>query len=141
VDGMPKAQKFIQQFTMWILNIDDDLDDRETFCDALYEIDPRIECIAKNSAEEAIHLLDEAMKLPDYIFLDINMPKMGGIECLKTIKRNQRLASIPVIVLSTTQDHREIAEVKKLGADFLSKEPVYRRFVASIKRKISANFV
>lgn len=126
---------------MWILNIDDDLDDRETFCDALYEIDPSIECIAKNSAEEAIHLLNGATKLPDYIFLDINMPKMGGLEALKTIKGNQRLAHIPVIILSTTKNQREILEAKKLGADFLSKEPVYRRFVTSIKRKISRDFV
>jgi DNA-binding response OmpR family regulator len=124
---------------MWVLNVDDDLDDCEMFCDAIHEINPRIDCVTRNCAEDALNLLNITNTLPEYIFLDINMPRMDGIECLKTIKRNNRLADIPVIILSTTRNHNEIADVKKLGADFLAKESGYRKFVSSIKSKISHN--
>jgi CheY-like chemotaxis protein len=124
---------------MWVLNIDDDRDDREIFCDALKEINPTIKCIGKDNAEEAINLLNSSSLLPNYIFLDINMPKMGGIECLKKIKKNDRLSEIPVIVLSTTVSRKEIDEVKRLGADFLSKEPSFVKYVNSLKTKLDGN--
>lgn len=121
---------------MWILNIDDDSDDRELFCDALKDIDPTIRCVAKDNAEAAINLLSTVTNLPHYIFLDINMPIMGGIECLKLIRKNNRWANIPIIVLSTTGNHREIEEVKRLGADFLAKETMYHKYVSKLKSKI-----
>jgi CheY-like chemotaxis protein len=121
---------------MWVLNIDDDGDDRELFCDALKEIDPTIDCIAKSSAEDAIHLLNTTNSLPRWIFLDINMPKMGGIECLKTLRKDNRLAHIPITVLSTTTSSKEIDEVKKLGADFIAKEGKYNKYVKVLKSKI-----
>jgi CheY-like chemotaxis protein len=130
-----KAERhmFYYLFDMWILNIDDDVDDRTVFCDAITDINPKIECIAKESAEAAISLLERTSNLPSFIFLDINMPKMGGLECLKLIKQNQRLAAIPVIVLSTTRNPREIEEIKKLGAEFLSKVGTYDKYVSLLK--------
>lgn len=126
---------------MWVLNIDDDNDDRELFCDALKDINPTIDCIAKDNAEDAIHLLNTANTLPKYIFIDINMPKMGGIECLKWIKKNSRLSSIPVIILSTTINPKEIAEARKLGADFLSKFSGYNKYVSALKSKIQTGTI
>jgi CheY-like chemotaxis protein len=119
-----------------VMNIDDDQDDRALFCDALLEIDPNIECITKPSAEEALTYLQAAEDLPTVIFLDINMPAMGGKACLSELKKNDKLASIPVIVLSTTVNPKEIREFKKLGADFLQKESNYERYVESIKNKV-----
>jgi CheY-like chemotaxis protein len=119
-----------------VMNIDDDQDDRALFCDALLEIDPRIECITKPSAEEALKYLQSTQALPILIFLDINMPAMGGIACLSELRKNARLASIPVVVLSTAVNPKEIHEFKKLGADFLQKETNYQKFVESIKSKV-----
>jgi CheY-like chemotaxis protein len=127
---------FLLMGSMWVLNIDDDRDDRELFCDALNEIDPTINCVAKSSAEEAIDFLNRTNTLPNRIFLDINMPRMGGIECLKTIRKNDRLAHIPITILSTTTNRREIEEVRKLGADFIAKEGVYSNYVTMLKSKI-----
>jgi CheY-like chemotaxis protein len=121
---------------MWVLNIDDDGDDRELFCDALKEIDPTIDCVAKSSAEEAIHLLNTTNTLPKWIFLDINMPKMGGIECLKTLRKDQRLNHVPITILSTTTSYKEIEEVRKLGADFIAKEGKYSKYVTVLKSRI-----
>ena len=119
-----------------VMNIDDDQDDRALFCDALREIDPRIECITKPSAEEALKYLQSAEKLPALIFLDINMPAMGGKACLNELKRDSKLASIPVVILSTTVNPREIHEFKKLGADFLHKESNYHKYVQSIRNVV-----
>lgn len=121
---------------MWVLNIDDDRDDREMFCDALKDIDPDIDCIGKESAEDALRYLNTSATLPTYIFLDINMPKVGGIECLKTLKGNDKFAGIPVIIFSTSVNKNEIAQVRKLGADYLAKDSTYSKYVASLKRKI-----
>ena len=121
---------------MVILNIDDDKDDLELFCDAIKEIDPKIKCVAKESAEEALRYLEQTDKLPNCIFLDINMPLMGGKACLKEIRKNHRLSTIPVVILSTTTNPREIDEFKKLGADFIHKQPVYSRYVKVLKEKI-----
>jgi CheY-like chemotaxis protein len=121
---------------MVVLNIDDDRDDLEIFCDAIKEIDPGIKCVAKQSAEEAIHYLLQTDKLPNYIFLDINMPLMGGKACLNLIKKHQKLSHIPVIMLSTTTNPREIDEVKRMGADFMNKQSIYSRYVSTLKQKI-----
>jgi CheY-like chemotaxis protein len=119
-----------------VMNIDDDQDDRALFCDALLEIDPEIECITKPSAEEALSYLQATPTLPTLIFLDINMPAMGGKACLNELKKDKKLASIPVVVLSTTVNPTEIRELRKLGADFLQKESDYQRYVESIKSKV-----
>ena len=115
---------------MVVLNVDDDQEDREFFCDALREIDPSITCLIAGSGMEALALLKKLTLLPDYIFLDINMPMMDGKECLKTLKSISTFQSIPVIMYSTSTDTREIRECYNLGAeDFLIKPHSYEKLV------------
>lgn len=115
---------------MVVLNVDDDQEDREFFCDALREIDPTITCLIAGSGMEALALLENRSPLPDYIFLDINMPMMDGKQCLKALKSTPHLHSIPVIMYSTSTDTREIKECYKLGAeDFLIKPHSYDKLV------------
>ena len=115
---------------MVILNVDDDPEDREFFCDALREIDPAIACLLAGSGMEALALLESRKPLPDYIFLDINMPMMDGKQCLKALKSIPEYASIPVIMYSTSTDTREIRECYELGAeDFLIKPHSYEKLV------------
>lgn len=115
---------------MVVLNVDDDQEDREFFCDALREIDPTITCLVAESGMEALALLENGSLLPDYIFLDINMPMMDGKQCLKVLKSIPRLEPIPVIMYSTSTDTREIKECYKLGAiDFLIKPHSFEKLV------------
>jgi CheY-like chemotaxis protein len=125
---------------MWVLNIDDDQEDRELFCDAIQDIDPSIHCVGKDSAEDAIEFLKTNNAVPDYIFLDINMPRMGGFECLKEIKQVDKLASIPVIILSTSCKGPEIEQFKKMGADFIRKETSYAKYVNLLRSKLRNNY-
>ena len=115
---------------MVVLNVDDDQEDREFFCAALREIDPSITCLVAGSGMEALSLLQSRKPLPDYIFLDINMPMMDGKQCLRALKSIPEFASIPVIMYSTSTDTREIRECYDLGAeDFLIKPHSYEKLV------------
>jgi CheY-like chemotaxis protein len=115
---------------MVVLNVDDDQEDREFFCDALRQIDASIKCLVAGSGMEALSLLKKQTILPDYIFLDINMPMMDGKQCLRVLKQMPEFQSIPVIMYSTSTDTREIRECYSLGAeDFLIKPHSYEKLV------------
>jgi CheY-like chemotaxis protein len=104
-----------------ILLIDDDEDDREFFQFALEDINKDIQYNGVESGYEAFDFLKKNI-LPDYIFLDLNMPGMSGRECLTELKKNPTLNSIPVIIFSTSSDPRDIEETRKSGAiDFITK--------------------
>src|SRR5688500_5967113 len=107
---------------MIILNVDDDLEDIEIFCDAVREIDRSIICMIAKSADEALKILNSDIELPQYIFLDINMPKVDGNACLKEIKKDPRLNKIPVIMYSTYSTESDLETYKTLDAGFLVKK-------------------
>jgi CheY-like chemotaxis protein len=122
---------------MVVLTIDDDRDNLDIFCEALNEINPNIDCIKAISAEEALNLLSLANSLPNYIFLDLNMPVINGKECLKMIKLNNKLSEIPIFIYSTSSDSTEIDECKRLGANFLKKAHSHSLLVESLKSIIN----
>jgi DNA-binding NtrC family response regulator len=103
-----------------IVLIDDDKDEHEIFQIALAQVDPSVQCTYFDSAEDALNILTDAPTLPEYIFLDLNMPGMNGIKFLEEIKRTA-LASLRIIVYSTAimPDHKK--KIEKLG--------VFRAFV------------
>jgi CheY-like chemotaxis protein len=107
-----------------ILLIDDDLDDQELFGMALKKIVPPAGCLFVNDGILAVQKLQNEPGLtPDIIFVDINMPKMDGIECLTELKKMERLKQVPIYIYSTTGDPDMIAESKNLGAeDFIQKQ-------------------
>jgi len=96
---------------------DDDEDDRFFFLEALKEIDPGIECMVASNGKDALALLqNDFFSLPDYIFLDLNMPLMDGLKCLEEIKRIPSLSHIPVIIYSTSSEKEVAASCMKAGA-------------------------
>lgn len=103
--------------------VDDDLDDQELFIEAVNEVDSSIECISSSNCEEALDLLKNSkIDLPDVIFLDLNMPRLNGKQCLVELKRQAHLQHIPVIIYSTSSEKRDIEETARLGAaHFLTK--------------------
>ena len=104
--------------------VDDDTDDREFFCEALHEIDEEIQCVCAGNGKEAISMLNDMQtNLPEYILMDMNMPRLNGKQCLSLIKKNERLSHIPVILFSTTRPTEEAEEAKKLGATLFLTKP------------------
>lgn len=111
---------------MIILLIDDDEDDRKLFFEATAAFDETIKYIAAADAQEALlYLNDTANALPEFIFLDLRMPGLSGEQCLIEIKKNPRLASIPVIIYTTSTDEKESVRLKELGAAHFMSKPVF----------------
>lgn len=119
--------------TMFILIVDDDAEDIELFTEAVLEIDENIHCVEAYNGIEALKVLRRNALLPNYIFLDINMPLMNGRKCLEEIKNSANYRHIPVIIYSTTTDQRQIDEFRALGADFLTKPNSFDELVGSLK--------
>jgi CheY-like chemotaxis protein len=104
---------------MFILYVDDDTEDQEFFCEAIKVIDQSIECIVVQDGMQALTLLSKATKLPDYIFTDINMPRMNGKMFLQNIKTNSKFKDIPVYVFTDSVYNADQAELLKLGVNKL----------------------
>ena len=99
------------------LIIDDDLDDQEIFIMCVNKIGASIKCSTANNGVEAITLLESNPGYtPAFIFLDMNMPKMNGFECLKQLKKSELYKHIPVVILSTSNRREDIERCRELGA-------------------------
>jgi CheY-like chemotaxis protein len=72
---------------------------------------------------------------PLLIILDINMPRVDGVEVLSQLKKNPATASMPVIMLTTTDDPREVENCYQLGCNvYITKPVAYEEFVEAVKR-------
>src|SRR5687767_9444161 len=98
--------------------IDDDQDDREIFRDAVSKCDPRIEMIFAADGVEALEMLNSSVIQPDVIFLDYNMPRMNGFECLERLKAEPGTQNIPTIMYTTSGDREHEKNILLLGADY-----------------------
>ena len=107
---------------MVILYVDDDAEDIEIFCEAVKVIDPSIKCLVAQNGKHALDIL-HADLLPDFIFLDINMPVINGRSLLSEIRKEVRFKSIPVVMYSTTLNLIEVEDYKKLGANHFLVKP------------------
>jgi len=108
---------------MSFLIVDDDADDRMLVIESVREIDETIECKIARNGEQALELLRNIeVPLPNFIFLDIRMPRLNGKKCLFEIKKDERLKHIPVIIYTTSKAVEESKELRAMGAfHFISK--------------------
>lgn len=106
-----------------ILLVDDDLDDHEIFAMALAEAEPSIQCSYFDSAKHAFTYLDGVAVLPNYIFLDMNMPGINGLQFLELIKASPKLSGVPVIVYSTSILPSNKDKVLEMGASHFFNKP------------------
>lgn len=98
--------------------IEDDMDDQEIFLMALKAVNKDIECVIANDGIEGLRMLrDDTLYIPDYIFIDVNIPKMNGMQCLPEVKKIRHLKDAELIMFSTSSDPKNIEESKKLGAN------------------------
>lgn len=120
---------------MLILAVDDDRDDLEVFCDAVKELEPSATLISARDGEEAMnYLLTKAITTPDYIFLDINMPRVDGRSCLIAIRENKLTKNACVIMYSTSLSRQDQILFERLNARFLTKASTQSELLSSLKR-------
>ena len=107
-----------------ILLADDDEDDRFIFEEALKEIHTPTSLVTANDGEQLMVALN-ALKgnLPDVLFLDLNMPRKNGFQCLREIRQNRDLSSLRTIIFSTSYEPEVIELLFRTGADHYIKKP------------------
>jgi CheY-like chemotaxis protein len=107
-----------------VLLADDDMDDRMLFADAISDLKLPIDLqLVKDGAELMDYLLTSAIIMPEIIFLDLNMPRKNGFECLEEIRSNSSLKDIFIIIYSTTESQKEIEWVFEQQANLFIKKP------------------
>lgn len=107
-----------------VLLIDDDEDDCMVFGIGLSEISRQIEFQFNQDSPSALaRLADYTAPKPDIIFLDWNMPKMNGRDCLAAIRKNARYDEVPVIVFTTSQAKEDRESAQRLGASYFLSKP------------------
>ena len=109
---------------IYITLADDDEDDRLFFTEAFSElkINTRV-----NTVNDGVELMDflnnEDSVLPNVLFLDLNMPRKNGVECLLEIKQNDRFKDIAIAIYSTSSSEEHIEETFVNGANIYIKKP------------------
>jgi CheY-like chemotaxis protein len=107
-----------------LLLCDDDSDDCYFFKEALEKLPLSTHLTAVHDGEQLMQLLTkETNELPHVLFLDLNMPRKNGFECLTEIKLNKKLKQLPVIIFSTSFDQEVVNLLYKHGAQYFIRKP------------------
>jgi CheY-like chemotaxis protein len=110
--------------SLYILLADDDEDDRLFFKEALEEIKVRTNVAFVNDGIQLMNYLNRpGNRLPNVVFLDLNMPIKGGMECLTEIRKNSRLKDLAIVIYSTSASDEDIEEAFVNGANIYLKKP------------------
>lgn len=125
-----------------ILIADDDEDDCILFRDALEVLTVSYRLTIANNGNDLLAILkDEALPLPDLIFLDMNMPLRNGLECLREIKGDSRLKDVPVIMCSTSAQEWAVHMAYELKADMYIRKPeAFFKLKDAIGKVLSINW-
>lgn len=103
---------------------DDDEDDRLFFKEAFKEVKIQYTLSTFNDGVLLMDYLNvKENPLPDIIFLDLNMPRKGGLECLKEIKQDKRLKNISIAIYSTSSSDQDVEDTFVAGANVYIKKP------------------
>ena len=118
-----------------VLLVEDDTIDAMTVKRAFKDLKLTNRLAHRINGEEALaYLEDPAEEKPCVILLDLNMPRMNGTEFLKVVKEREHLKSIPVIVLTTSKEERDVVESFRLSvAGYIVKPVDYQKFVEAIR--------
>jgi len=124
-----------------ILLVEDNPDDVELTMLAFKEYNFSNEIVVARDGQEALDILfsskekSEKSELPDIILLDLKLPKVSGLEVLKEIKTHPETRIIPLIVLTTSNEDRDIRDSYRLGVNSYIRKPVkFDKFVEVVKQ-------
>ena len=109
-----------------VLLADDDQDDRTDFKEAFTTLKMQtvVETV-KNGDELMKYLEDSANTIPHLLFLDLNMPKKSGLECLREIKQIDNLKNLTIVIYSTSSSEKDVEETFLSGANIYLKKPAH----------------
>ena len=118
-----------------ILLLEDDAIEVMKFNRVLNKLELNHKIIEANNGEQALDILKNKAIIPDIIVLDLNMPRLNGIEFLNILKKDEVLKYIPSIILSTSANHKDMMECYKIGiAGYILKPLKYEDYVDRIQK-------
>ena len=120
-----------------ILLVEDNADDEQLTLRAMRQSDiPNIIRVARDGAEALDKLFGVAQDyLPDLVLLDLKLPKVNGLEVLQKIRANETTRTLPVVILTSSDEERDIVESYELGANSYIRKPVdFDQFIDAVRQ-------
>ncbi len=126
-----------------ILLVEDNPDDVDLTIRAFKKNDLKNEIVVKKDGAEALDYLfatgayadRDASVMPDVILLDLKLPKVNGLEVLKSIRSDERTKYLPVVVLTSSREQKDIIDSYDMGANSYIRKPVdFNQFIEAIKQ-------
>ena len=107
-----------------VVVIDDDVEDLALMKDAIATVDASVKYVGHSDPVDAIQsLLEEKNNIPQYVFIDLNMPKLMGDACLKMLREADHLQHVVIAMISTSMSNTDSQALKKAGANFTYSKP------------------
>ena len=92
------------------------------------------ELVVARDGEEALRLLTEGAVRPDFVLLDINLPKLDGLQVLERVRAEERLAGLPIVVMSVSDREEDVRRSYELGANsYIQKPVVFEKFIEALE--------
>ncbi|GAL88483.1 response regulator [Jejuia pallidilutea] len=124
--------------TLKVLLIEDDIIEVMKLNRAISSLKLGHKIVEANNGEEALEILQKKAEIPDIILLDLNMPKISGIEFLTILKEDDVLKYIPTIILTTSSNQNDLLECYKIGiAGYILKPLRYEDYVFKIEKLLA----
>ncbi len=118
-----------------ILLVEDDPDDEALTRRALEKNKVRNELIVAHDGQEALDYLRDAPRLPELVLLDLKLPKIDGLEVLRRLRADERTRLLPVVVLTSSNEERDVATSYALGANSYVRKPVdFKEFTEAARQ-------
>ena len=118
-----------------IILVEDNPDDERLTLRALRKANVANEILIARNGEEALTMVLNADPLPSVILLDLKLPKISGLEVLRQIRANDRTRFLPIVVLTSSSEDRDIIESYNLGANSYVCKPVeFDRFTEAVSQ-------
>lgn len=121
-----------------ILLIEDDIIEVMKLNRVITSLKLQHKIIEANNGEEALEILKNADNYPDIILLDLNMPKLGGIEFLSILKKSKDFNCIPTIILTTSNNYKDVLKCCEIGVcGYIVKPLKYEDYLYKIENLLA----
>lgn len=127
------VQAAVKKNPMKVFYIEDDLDEIDLFMEAISVIDTNIECAFATSGQKGLVAI-ELIPRPDIIFLDFNMPKLNGYQCLLLLKNHATYKEVPIIIYTSMVAPQQARSLYEAGAlKVIRKENTFKRLCDKLR--------
>ncbi len=126
---------------MQIILVDDDTDDRLLFEEAFNELDSGENLTIFKDGREILDYLYTTTEIPDIVFLDLNMPILGGIDILREIRKDEKYQKLSVVIYSTSSAEKDIEDSLIAGANiYVKKTNDFETLKETLRKVIKMNW-